>query len=453
MVGANITDTVASPLPQALIVEVHDSTGALVPAGTVVRFSSVLRSPPLGVEVYVQPLTTQSFGTFATGSTDAAGRASVLVKFGTLAGTGRIAISVPTLALLDTARYTITPGNPARVSILPADTLVYAGKSFAFRGGVTDQFGNTRAEPVTWTVSTAGVSVSTSGVLGATTTGRYSVIAAAGAGTDTSFVTVVPTGRLTATQFSNGGPVVSMLDLDGSNLRVLASVADGGIGVNPVWMPSRGAIIYSTYTGGLQQLYIVDTLGVSQRFFPTGIPNVTHQAEPRPSFDGKWLFFTAFDSRCTNSDYCLYRSRIDGSQPELIGTAAMSGGGLRPAPSPDGSRVAFVQGSTIRVLDVATKTLATWTVPGTSPSWSPDGTEIAYVSVAQNITVVRADGSSSRTLTGGRTYLNGPVSWTADGKYLLARSASNVYDLIDTKTGIALPLIYAISLFVLSVSP
>ena len=36
--GANVTDTIQSILPQALVVEVHDSTGGIVTPGTVVRF-------------------------------------------------------------------------------------------------------------------------------------------------------------------------------------------------------------------------------------------------------------------------------------------------------------------------------------------------------------------------------------------------------------------------------
>lgn len=454
--GANVTDTAATVLVQALVVEVHDTSGALVPTGTVVRFNSVNRVSAPSPETYVQALSAASFGIFASSATDATGRATVIVKFGVIAGTGRVAISVPILGTVDTARYTITPASAARVVLAPADTLLYVGKSFTYRGGVTDQFGNTRSDAVTWKISSTGVAVTAAGALSASATGRYTIIGTSGVGADTSAVSVVPAGRLTGTTLnSNYQTAIGMVDMDGSHLKVLATASDGGIGINPAWMPDRGSIIYSTLVNDTQLLYVVDTNGVSRPFFANSIPNVTHQADPRPSRDGQWLFFAAYDSRCNDSAYCLYRSRIDGALPELLGTAATSGSSLRPAPSPDGSRVAFQASGGIRVLDVATKTVSTWAAQGTSPAWSPDGTAIAFVSNAQALTIISADGTTVRTLnTVGRQYGGWPMSWTSDGKYLLARpSNSNFYDIVDAQNGNSVPLPYAAGIYTLSIAP
>jgi Tol biopolymer transport system component len=459
--GANVTDTAAAVLLQALVVEVHDTTGAFVPTGTVVRFNSVIRTPTGVPETYLQALSSAFFDTFASSTTDASGRATVIVKFGFLAGTGRVTISVPILGTVDTVRYTITPASAARVVLAPADTLLYVGKSFTYRGGVTDQFGNSRTDAVTWKLSSAGVAVTPAGAVSASALGRYTIIGSTGVGADTAAVSVVPAGRLAGTTTNSSfQPAVGMMDIDGSNLKLLATASDGGIGINPAWMPSRSSIIYSTLVNGTQQLYVVDTNGVSRPFFANGIPNVTHQAEPRPSRDGQWVFFVAYDSRCSQYAYCLYRSRIDGSLPELLGTAATSSNSLRPSPSPDGSRVAFmgvVNGtSVIQVLDVATKSLSSWAAPGTNPAWSPDGTEIAFVSNAQALTIIHADGTSVRTIdTAGRLYGGWPMSWTSDGKYLLARPNvyTDTYDIIDVQTGTYLPLQYAVGLHTLSIAP
>ena len=451
--GANVTDSAATVLIQALVVEVHDSTGALVPTGTIVRFNSVNRTPTGSAETFLQQPSSAAFGTFAASSTDATGRAIVIVKLGFVAGTGRVAISVPLLGTVDTARYTITPGSPSKVVLTPADTILYVGKSFTFRGGVTDQFGNTRSDAVTWKVSNAAMAVTAGGAFSASATGRYTIIGSAGVGADTSTVSVVPAGRLTGTTATNNGfaAAVGMVDMDGSNFKVLSIVSDGGIGINPVWMPDR-SIIYTTLLGDTQTLHVVDTNGVSRRFFPTGIPNVTHQADPRPSRDGQWLFFSAYDSRCSSFAYCLYRSRIDGSQPELLGSAATSNSVLRPSPSPDGSRVAFMQNNAIKVLDVATKAVS-WSSPGASPSWSPDGTEIAFVN-SQALSIIRADGTSVRIINTERPYGSSPLSWTSDGKFLLARpSNSTYYDLVDVQTGAYLPLPYARGIYTLSMAP
>jgi hypothetical protein len=452
--GSNVTDSVSAVLTQALVVEVHDSTGALAPVGTVVLFVPGSRRSINGADVLLQSLIpTGGFNTFASSTTDAAGRAVVRVQLGELAGEGRLAISVPIFGISDTARYTITPGAAARVVVSPVDTMLYAGKSFAYRGGVTDQFGNALTGHVTWNTSSTGLAVVDGGVVTAATTGRYTVVASAGALTATLAVSVVPVGRLAGTQFGllNGAPfpAVSIIDLDGSHNKVLAW---GGNGTNPKWMPDRSAIIYASLVdGSLWQLCLVDTNGVTRPFFANGIPFVTHQTEPNPSRNGQWLFFSAYDSRCTGGNgYCLYRSRIDGSQPELLGIAATVGSALRPAPSPDGSRVAFMRGgqlyfsnSAIQVLDVATKTVSTWSVAGSNPSWSPDGTQVAFVSDTHLLSIIRADGTALHALnTGGRTYQDYPVSWSPDGKYVMARSTFAYHDLIDVKTGATIPLLY-----------
>jgi Tol biopolymer transport system component len=109
--------------------------------------------------------------------------------------------------------------------------------------------------------------------------------------------------------------------------------------------------------------------------------------------------------------------------------------------------VAFVQAifpRAIKVLNVATKTLSSWSVNGNNPAWSPDGTQIAYYN-AGSVMVVRADGSTPRPITvaAGRFYADAPMGWTSDGKYILARVANGFYDLIDVQTGAFLPLLYS----------
>jgi hypothetical protein len=87
--GFNVTDTVGARPTTALLVEVRDTTGALVPLGTVVRFTGVPSSTSLA-EMLVENLTSTSFSTFAAAATDAAGRAGVLVQFGQVAGPMRV---------------------------------------------------------------------------------------------------------------------------------------------------------------------------------------------------------------------------------------------------------------------------------------------------------------------------------------------------------------------------
>lgn len=446
--GANATDSAAAFLAEPLVVEVHDSSGHVAPAGTVVRFTAAPRTGTSTTEVTVEGLTASAFTALAVGSTDASGRTAVMVRLGTAAGTGRVVITVPTLGLTDTARFTITPGAGVKAQVLPADTAVTVGKGLTLRGGITDQFGNPTTDPVTWSVSGTGATISTTGTLTATAAGRYKVTVTGGKGTAIGNVSVVPPFRFVV---ATGYPTSRLLlvDSDGSNVKTLTTYADGGIGPHPSWVPGTANIVYTNSESGLQTLKVVDTNGVVRSFFTSSVSGVTHQAEPAATANGQWVYFSAYDQLCSNYLYCLYRARADGSAAEglwqPVGSNVVS---WRPAPSPDGSRVAFVTTGNaviIKVLDVSTRTLSSWSVNGQQPAWSPDGTQIVYVTnYGGPLLLVNADGTGAHAFTAtGKYYVEAPISWSPDGRWILARSTT--YELIDMATGQGIPLPYASS--------
>jgi Tol biopolymer transport system component len=323
---------------------------------------------------------------------------------------------------------------------------VAVGKSYTLGGGVEDRVGNPRTDPVTWTVSGPGATVSSAGVVTAGAPGRYTITATVSAlGTGTGFMSVVPQGRLTAWGAPYNTGSIYTVDLDGTNRTAVVTVNDGGIGSNPAWIPGTNTIVYSHYVNGLQALYKVDAGGgAATPFFSALPPNVSHAAEPVPSADGHWLYFSAYDTRCNSSAYCLYRSLIDGSAPELLGSDISTiDPSWRPAPSPDGSRVAFMLGGQfgggmIKVFDVATKTTSSWGLPGEAPVWSPDGTQIAYAANTGAINLITPDGLVTRSLAPGRGF-GRPMGWSPDGKWIVAQSGG-MLNLIDVATGVVLPL-------------
>src|SRR5262245_54721999 len=172
--GFGVTDTVSAQLTSPLVVEVRDSSGALVGPGTVVRFTGVpnLWAVP---EMLVRPLGWMSYSDSTVAETDADGRASVLVQCGTLPGTARIAVSVPARSIVDTARFTVLPGNAAGIAIQPSDTAIYVGRTVMLRAAVVDRYGNVRsAATATYSGTGPGISVTSAGVVTATAIGRYS---------------------------------------------------------------------------------------------------------------------------------------------------------------------------------------------------------------------------------------------------------------------------------------
>jgi WD40 repeat protein len=440
---ADQSDTVLTTLPGALIVEVHDANGALAPAGTVVRFTSAM--PDTVPELGVGALATSTFAQFATASTDQSGRASVFVKLGTIAGTAHLEIAVPTLGLTDTALYTVRPGNLAGVTIAPSDTTITIGKSFTYRVTQTDQFGNPRSEHLTPTISDSGASISPSGEFSAIVPHRYTVSAEGVRVTRYVSVSVVPPMRLAGVR-SSVPPMLEAFDADGSNRRPLATLVNGSTLSSLAWMPGGASVIYATSVNSLQQLYVSDTAGVAKPFLRSPPATMANQTGAIPSANGQWVYFTANDSRCLSSEYCLFRSHIDGSSPELVSAFIR---GYTPYPSPDGSKLLVTTAYGIQVFDVASHATSDWSVPGDSPVWSPDGKQIAFISLNGPINIVNSDGTGVRSLY-KTVIVSSHMSWTADSRYVLALPYVGSWALFDSHddSRIPLPLLAGYSLLV-----
>jgi Tol biopolymer transport system component len=157
------------------------------------------------------------------------------------------------------------------------------------------------------------------------------------------------------------------------------------------------------------------------------------------------LYFSAYDSRCGNGYiYCLFRSGIDGSNPELLGNAIAPGEEtLHPSASPDGSKVAFVTSAQqIKIFDYTTKTVSAWSVDGNYPVWSPDGTTIVYEEpYAGPLHLMNADGTNQRLINPpNQHYSEWPPVWSPDSKWLIAVNFNGTMDLIEVATGNVIPI-------------
>jgi hypothetical protein len=457
--GGSATDTVLTELPQALVVEVHNDQGVIEP-GIVVRFE-VLPDPasPLPVwqqaPLFVGPIDSPNYGNFAIDSTDANGRARVLIKLGRMAGSERVAISVPEYGLVDTCTYEVLPGQVAGVNVTPADTVLLPGAHLQLHARAVDAFGNDRSDVVpAYDAGSSNITVGQGGVVDATAAGRAFVIVSAGNAADTAWMSVVPAGAFVA--YTNGLPggalgVVTMNN-DGSDYRLIAglSTANFGDGAGPAFSPDPKKVIFFNDLGVGEgtRLYVADVAsGGLTRATPNADNPIVREEWGRYSADGQWIYFSGARS---GRGFSLWRVKPDGSSLAELGGGVGTGGNnieWRGDPSPDGTRIAFVGDAvTIQVMDIATGAIdPNIHVPGQTPRWSPDGTRIAYVHgsyIDDNaIYVMNADGSGNRLVSKTDHSYWEELDWTADGKWLLIRGARGL-EFVSVDDGESLPLAF-----------
>ncbi len=441
--GGTATDSVGTQLALPLIVEIHDSVGAVAPIATLVRFAAMYdRSSP---DAYLTAIEGTDVRLSVSGKTDGSGRTGAYIHFGSVAGVARIVVDVPTLALRDTVRYTVLPGNAQRITFVPGDTGVLVGNPVAYQAKVLDAYGNARSDAVSWSVHGRGSSITPEGVLTMSEIGRATVLATANGHTDSSGIAAVPAATIAAIDAEND-EIVSV-NLDGTHRVVRARENSGGIGARPRWMPGSDNIIYSTLIGSTLSLRVVDSLRVETAFLRAPPPSVELSADAAPAMFGAWMYFTVWDSRCVPQDYCLARSRMDGTNVELLGDAySLVTASIRPSPSPDGSDVAFVTTetgySTFRLMHPATRTFSTWSIRGASPQWSPNGNTIAYIDQNGALSVVKTDGTGSRVLVPEAAGpWQGPFTWSPDSEWLLLRVDGGM-GLVRASTGEKIVLPY-----------
>lgn len=115
----------------------------------------------------------------------------------------------------------------------------------------------------------------------------------------------------------------------------------------------------------------------------------------------------------------------DGPHEKLYPTSGAGGMLSSPVWSPDGKRLAFVQGdrrgnSDIMVLDIATgraRRLTDSNGINTEPTWNPNGNQLAFTSDREGgpqIFLMQDDGSNLRRLTGEGLY-NASPAWSPNG--------------------------------------
>ena len=435
--GESATDTIDARLVQALIVEVRDSRGRAA-SGVTVRFDALVEpegDPFSSVNAYVarlDQLTGEAIA--AVDTTDDRGRAAVRVRLGPRVGAGRISVTVPELGYIDTATYVITAGRAASVAAIPGDTAMYVGRTMTLRSTTTDRRGNPRTgDAVTLSRISGPVTLNGSQVT-AQEIGVARIQVQAFGVSDTTTISVVPSGVLAVSLGSAG---VGTMNLDGSDFRVLTSERSAWVR----WAPDGSAV---TFDNDYAVPARIVTMNGAVR--PVRQSSAGTEAEMYPVFspDGEWVYFSVI----TGGQFKLWRARPDGSQAAPLATNTPADD-FYPAPSPDGTKIIYInrfgQGrDTLRILDLATGNVNRINVPGHAPAWSPNGELIAYADLPAGyvLKVMRPDGTERRQVSLGGGYEKS-VQWSPDGKYLIAYNTSEqAIHIIDVATSVTIPVRY-----------
>lgn len=446
MLGAGVTDTIDAQPLQALVVEVRGLDGKLA-SGATVRFEA---QPPADTSrryepaIYVCALTAPTCGldggfgslAFAVDTTDEKGQAKAIVRMGRVAGEAIIRLSVPEFGVVDSARFTVTPGSPARVFALATDTALDVGATATLSGRVVDRYRNLRPEVPTLSAG-AGTAVTVDGSTGRVTgrdMGTQWVFARYASLADSTSVRVVPVGRLVV--WAAWQQVVRLVNLNGSAASTIVSRVHSDFGVFPRFDAARSQVTLHTghvdYGGSPRTVVVVDTTGAPRRdigpaygFEP--IVAVRHLADGTVLVVGRRIL----DASSTENGLWLVDAGNAVTLVAALPDMALTYGGADI--SHDGTRVAFLASgssfsSELRVLDVSTGAMTVLEPNARSPRWSSQGDRVAYLVSSggygglDGVAVVsNADGTGRRDL--GTAVFSPGLAWSPDGKYLVGRNS------------------------------
>lgn len=193
---------------------------------------------------------------------------------------------------------------------------------------------------------------------------------------------------------------IYVADYDGANPTQLTS--DGSIVAAPAWVPGQLKLFYASYRGGKGPAIYAHDLASGDRSIVAA--HAGSNISPAPSPDGSKVAFIL--SKTGSPD--LWVANADGSGLRQL--TKTRGSEASPTWSPDGQKICFVSDDggrpalyTVSVDGGPMNRLKTGVVHCTEPDWSPDGKWIAFTRSAGEFTiyVIPAAGGDAQALAAG----------------------------------------------------
>jgi hypothetical protein len=187
--------------------------------------------------------------------------------------------------------------------------------------------------------------------------------------------------------FDNGASL-ALVNADGTDLHVLpAQSPDDG---EPAFSAAGGRIAFSAGTPA------TGSSGVRRDIWIRGLTDGTSMVAIRGGVDPTWSARNWIAYELAQAPEVWMARPGGGGRQRLVR-------GSEPTWSPHGMKLAFVRGSSIRILDLATRhvRLVERGLGATDLAWSPDGRRLAYTLFDGGLWTVRTDGSHARELVAG----------------------------------------------------
>ncbi|MFM7231698.1 MAG: amidohydrolase family protein [bacterium] len=214
--------------------------------------------------------------------------------------------------------------------------------------------------------------------------------------------------RIAFTSDRSGGDNLWVMDADGANPRAVTAETFRLLN-SPVWTPDGQYLagrkhFTSTRSAGAGEIWLYHASGGRDGVQMTA-RRTTQKDEGEPAFspDGRYLYWSmdatpgnAFEYNKDGNGQIYTIQRLDRESGEIVTIAGGPGGAVRPTPSPDGRRLAFLRRvrfeTVLHVLDLDTGRERAvvgglerdhqeiWAIHGVYPglAWTPDGRSIVY---------------------------------------------------------------------------